>query len=316
MAGAATAASKSVGPTWVGDRGDGRDGVPHNHLLYGHLKTKADTAVTESEIQENHLVLIGTAAENALVKKIQAKLPVSMDAGQITCSDGLKLLAEQALMGLFHYNPLAPKRLIYWIAADQPALYRPNNFLFQIQQQGSGGLDFVVVQDNPLKLLKVRHFDARWNWVGEPEGSDVLRSPETGKTGEIVRNIAESIRLVSGSDYALFGLGALPELEIVETTIATWADVAASQQNTPIAVMKLSGARILSYQKGFDGGRSGLKFYPQPQEGSIESDKIYHVAFAWGFFPLQPMYNVEKFNPDYMVITDKTVGEAIRRILY
>ncbi len=313
MAQAAIAASKSVHPMWVGDGGDIRDGVPNHQLLYGHLKTKPDTAVNESDLKKYHLVLIGKADENQLVRKMQYQLPVQFGK-EIVCSDGVKLPVQNAVMGLYYYNPLSPKKLIYWVAADNPSAYRPYNLLFQLQSDSPCGTDLLVVQENPLKIVKVRHFDSRWNWSHAFENT--ARVAENENTfGQVFERLADAIRTATGSDFALQAVQAPPELQAGLPGIIQWVDIASLDFTTPIAVMQMKGSLILSHQNGFVERKSQLRFYPTADE-KIDPEKVYQVALSASYSEIQQLINLQNYVPDSFKILDMTTFEAIERILF
>jgi predicted peptidase len=313
MAQAANAANKSVHPMWVGDEGDIKDGIPNHHLLYGHLKMKPDTAVTESDLKKYHLVLIGKADENQLVRKMHDQLPVQFDK-EIVCSDGVQLPGKGSIMGLYFYNPLAPKKLIYWVAADNPSAYRPYSILFQLQNDSPCGTDLLVVQENPPKIVKVRHFDSRWNWSSVFENS--ARVTENENTfGKVFERLAEAIRTATGSDFALQAVQAPPELQAGLPGITQWADFASLDLTTPIAVMQMKGALILSHQKGFAERGSRLRFYPATDE-NIEPEKIYQMALSASYYQIQQLINLQNYVPESFEILDMTEFEAMKRILF
>ena len=313
MAQAAVAASKSVHPMWVGDEGDIKDGVPNHQLLHGHLKMKPDTAVTESDLKKYHLVLIGKADENRLVRKMQNQLPVQFGE-EIACSDGVQLPGQGSIMGLYFYNPLAPRKLIYWVAADNPSAYHPYSLLFQLQNDSPCGTDLLVVQENPPKIVKVQHFDSRWNWSHAFENTAKVAEQEN-TFGKVFERFAEAIRTATGSDFALQAVQAPPELQAGISGITQLADFASLDLTTPIAVVQMKGSLILSHQKGFTERGSRLRFYPMADE-KIEPEKVYQVALSASYSEIQQLINLQNYVPDSFEILDMTVFEAMKRTLF
>ncbi len=309
---AAISASKSVHPMWVGDQGDIRDGVPNHQLLYDHLKMKPDTAVTAADLAKNHMVLIGKASENLLVAQMQNQLPVQFDQ-KIICSDSLELPVQGVVMGLYFYNPLAPAKLIYWVAADNPAAYRPYSMLFQLQNDNPCGSDLLVVQENPPKIIKVRHFESRWNWSEAFKNSARITENENS-FGNVFEQIAKAIRMATGSDFTLQAVQLPPELQAGITGITQWMDFAALDMTTPIATVQMKGSLLLSYQKGFAEKRFNLRFYPAIEE-KIDSEKVYQVAMSASYSQIQQLINLQNQVPDSFMITNMTVFEAMQRIL-
>ena len=312
---AAIAASKSVSPMWVADGGDIKDAVPNHHLLYGHLKVKPDTAVTESDLKKYNLVLIGKAEENKIIGKMQDQLPVQFGK-EIVCSDGIRLPGDAATMGLYFYNPLAPRKLIYWVAADNPTAYRPYNILLQLQNDSPCGTDLLVVQEDPLKFVKVRQFDSRWNWSDVFKNSAKIAEKES-TFGEVFEHMAKAIRTATGSDFSLQDqdVQAPPELQAGIPGITQWADFATLDLTTPLAVMKMKGSLILSHQKGFSEGGSRLRFYPTADD-NIYPDKIYQVALCASYYQIQQLINLQNHVPDSFKILDMTLFEAMKQTLF
>jgi hypothetical protein len=298
---------------WVSDEGDIKDGVPNHQLLYGHLKMKPDTAVTEFDLRKYNLVLIGKAEENQLVRKMQNQLPVQFGK-EITCSDGMRLPSEASIMGLYFYNPLAPAKLIYWVAADNPAGYHPYNLLLQLQNNNPCGTDFLIVQENPIRIVKVRHFDSRWNWSHVYESSAKV-AEEENTFGKVFERLAGTIREATGSDFALQAVQAPPELQAGVLGITQWADLASLDLTTPIAVIKMKGSLILSHQKGFAERKSPLRFYPAADE-KIAPDRIYQVALSASYPQIQQLINLQNHVPDSFEILDMTMFEAMKWTLF
>lgn len=313
MAQAAIAASKSVSPTWVGDEGDIKDGVPNHQLLYGHLKVKPDTAVTETDLAKYNLVLIGKAEENQIIRRMKDQLPVQFGK-EIVCSDGMRLPGEAAIMGLYFYNPLAPTKLIYWVAADYAAGYRPYNLLLQLQNNSPCGIDLLVVKENPINIVKVRHFDSRWNWSKVYENSGKVAEQDM-TFGKVFERAAEAIRTTTGSDFTLQAVTAPPEVQAGTLGITQWADLASLDLTTPLAVMKMKGSLILSHQKGFSERGLPLRFYPAADE-KIDPDRTYQVALSAVYFEIQQLINLQNHVPDSFKILDMTTFEALKRSLF
>jgi predicted esterase len=313
MANAALAASKSVHPTWVGDQGDIKDGVPSHHILYGRLKVKPDTAVTAADLEKCNLLLIGRAEENRLVERMQKKLPIEFGR-EIACSDGLRLPGAGTLLGLYYFNPLSPSRLLYWVAAADPAAYQPYNLLLRLQEENGAGNDLLVVQNNPPGLVKARHFDSRWNWMTDLDNSALIAAEEN-TYGRIFARLAGSLRDATGSDYALQLLQAPPEAALGTTGITRWADVAALFTTTPVAIMDLTGGEITQLQQAF--AKAGLPFHFYPAvDDRIDPGKIYQVAMAASFDQVQQLVNHLNHPPLSFRLSDITVFSALKQKLF
>ena len=313
MAAAALAASKSVHPTWVSDQGDIKDGVPSHHILYGRLKTKPDTAVTAADLKKCNLVLIGRAEENHLVQRMAGELPVRFGS-DILCSDGLRLPGEGSIMGLYYYNPLAPARLIYWVAAQDPSAYRPGSWLLQLQEENPLGCDLLVLQENPVRLVKVRHLDSRWRWLTAPEEGNPIAAAENS-FGRLAARTAEAMRVATGSDFAIHAVQAPPEQSAGVAGLTTWADFAALCRETPIGIMQLTGGEILTLRQALEKSRSPYRFYP-PDKNELIPARSYRVAVALSFNSMRQLAALLQRAPESMQPGDLTLDQAMQQVLF
>jgi predicted esterase len=313
MALAAQAAAKSVNSMWVGDEGDIKEGVANHQLLYGYLNIKPDTAVTGSDMEKCHLLLIGKAEENSLVKRMQDQLPVRFDK-TIICSDGFKIPADKSVMGLYFYNPLSPQKLIYWVAADTPIAYHPYSLLFQLQSQNPCGTDMLIVQDTPPRIVKARHFDSRWNW-SDTFGNAGFITNDENTYGEYIRRVAEATRKITGSDFALQAITVPPEFQVGIPGITRWSDIAALDFTTPVAVLEMKGTELLRHQEAFSAENPAMRFYPVADK-HIEPDRIYRVAMTADYTQIQALLNILHQVPESFIITDLTLFEIIKGFLF
>lgn len=314
MARAAEAASKSMNPMWVGDGGDVKDGVPSHHILYGRLKFKPDTSVTAQDIAKCNLLLIGRADENRLVAKMADRLPVKF-AEEIVCSDGVQMPRDRAMLGLYYYNPLAPRRLIYWVAADQPASYRPYPFLLQIQNDSPVGTDLLVVQDNPPKIVRCRQFDSRWNWSTAFEQSAVIEAKDA-TFGSAMNRVAESMRKAVGADYTLLSMSMPPQFEILSPGITHWLDVALLDMTTSLAVVELNGAELAALRKETLKSGSGVQLLPASDNTFFSAEKTYRVVMSASFDKMQQVIRMLNRVPSDFTNSDVTLFEAMKQTLF
>jgi poly(3-hydroxybutyrate) depolymerase len=75
----------------------------------GQFRVKADTDITEADLQRYHLLLFGGPEENVITQRIAEKLPVQITATGVTVN-GQEF--QQAGLSLTYPNPLAPQKLI------------------------------------------------------------------------------------------------------------------------------------------------------------------------------------------------------------
>jgi hypothetical protein len=228
---------------------------------------------------------------------------------EIIDADGLTAILKNnrichLAMGLYFYNPLSSRKLIYWVAADSLDAYHPYHFLFQLQDSPCG-IDFLVVQENPVKIIKVRHFDSRWNWSNALKNSAIIPEKEIG-FGDVFRNMAESIKTVTASDFALMAVQVPGQLQAGIPGIIQWADIASLDPTVPVAVFDMKGSLILSHQKGFLDGGTQVRFFP-PADKNTDPDRIYRVALLASGDLIRQLVNLQKHVPDSFSITDFTL---------
>lgn len=321
MQAAAIAASKSADPAWLDDNGDkGADRVPHSQNLYGWLNTKADAAVTEADIARCHLVLIGTAAQNAVVSRIAGRLPVQFAGGVITCSDGREFPGSHRALGLVHYNPLAPNRLVFWVASDNPATYAANSVIpffmsGALTTGGTCGADFLVMDATAPTLVAARSFDSRWRWTQERTESPLVpASIRTQVDFALARG--DAIRRAAGADFGMTGVYAGPtEAPIVPGTTRV-SDVLPLFYFCPIGVAEMTGAELAEAARRFAATGGNRLFFGRTSEmkaSDLKPSAIYRVAFStdliWRFS------EIAKMAPRNYRHTDLGVAEALERFL-
>jgi len=315
---AAEAARKSPNTAWMDDSGefDARDNVPHRQNLFGRLAAKPDTAVTEADIAGCNLVLIGTAAENSVVARMADRLPVRLVDGRIVCSDGFELPAAQHTLGLMHFNPLAPTRLVFWVASTEVAGYRAEATVPALASPLFIGADLLVSHSTGLQLVATRSFDSRWRWVPGRERSPVVTmQPETQVA--LGRRIAEAVRRATGADFAIAGhlpsLGGVP----VAPGVTRVADLESLFYGHTVDLLEMTGAELLAAQRAMAAAPEEVDFWvgfqPTVKESEIDPVGRYRVALPMALGG--PFGRLAKVNPRIQQRTDTTVPEALRRFL-
>ena len=323
MRAAAIAASKSPYPGWLDDSGEaGSDGVPHSQNLYGRLSTKADTEVTDADIARCHLVLIGTAAENTVVARLADRLPVRFAGGAITCDDGVAFPAGGRALGLVHYNPLAPGRLIFWVAADSPAAYAANSPIPALMGGDDGsrtatvcGADLLVMDTAAPTLVAARSFDSRWHWTPGRKDSPLL--PARIRTHrDYAAMVGAAILRAVDADFAIVrGYGPL-DSPAVTPGVTRAADVEPLFYWVPMETAEMSGAEIMDFvRKVTTAGDPPLTVCQAPhlRTGAIRPDHRYRIAIPYD--AIGRFTAIGEMAPGHSRHPDLTVGDAVERYL-
>jgi hypothetical protein len=330
MHAAAIAASKSPNPEWLDDSGDkGADGVPHSQNLYGRLNTKADTEVTDADLARCHVVLIGTAAQNAVVARIAGRLPVHLADDAVTCDDGVRFPGKHLALGLVHYNPLAPDRLMFWVASHDPATYAANSVI--PTEMGGGnvaiidanrtigagtcGADLLVKDAAGSTLVAARSFDSRWHWTHTRDASPIL--PDTLKTHrDFSIAIGDAIRRIASADFAMIGSYGSQAEAPVTPGITRVADVTPGFYCVPIGVCEMTGAEIIEVSGRFqNAGDPPLFLCPSSsaEAAGVKAAQTYRVAFPTDL--LWRFSQVAQMAPRNYCHTDLRVADALERFL-
>lgn len=314
---AADAASRSPNTSWKDDLGvvDPGDQVPHWRNLFGRLAVKPDTAVTDADLARCNLVLLGTAAENAIVARLADRLPVRLADDRIVCSDGVALPAAQRTLGLVHFNPLAPERLVFWVASSEPAGYSAAATVPALCSPLFIGADLLVTHATEHQLVAARSFDSRWRWLAGRESSPVL-APQPEPHPALAHRIAEAVRRATGADFAF--AGRVPQLGVVpvlpgETRVA---DLASLYYGHTIDVLELTGAEILAAQARLaTAPESNVEWGAlQPQApAALDPVRTYRVAVPMAL--MGPFGRKTHLAPLGQRQSDTTVPEALHRFL-
>jgi hypothetical protein len=309
---AAEAASKSANPGWAGGGPAGSDGVPHSQNLYGHLKVKADREVSDADMQRCHLILIGDAIQNSVVGQLAYALPLQLAQGQITCSDGTAFVGTHRVLGLVHYNPLAAQRLIFWVAAEDPAGYGLENSIVQNAARRFIGADLLIMDAVQPLLVASRSFDSRWHWNTERATSPLLSASLLSHESLAV-GMAEAIRLAAGADFAVAAPLGPAHTDAFVSGTTRLADLLPIYYHEPIGLFDVSGAELLDMDRSLQGsgGEPSIRF--QPSLGKILPHRTYRVAIAAG--QVSPFASLTKAGPRSFRVTDLQAAEAFQRFL-
>jgi hypothetical protein len=132
-------------------RGDG------SGVLRTGFERKSAAAVSEADIADKNLILVGTPEQNSLVAKIADRLPIQFLAGGVQIG-GQEHRGERLGLVMIYPNPLNPERYVllvpeqYW--GEKPWAY-PDYVLFQSPPAGQ----------TRGRIVAQGTFDSRWQLV-------------------------------------------------------------------------------------------------------------------------------------------------------
>ncbi len=248
-------------------------------MTHGGLPVKADRDVTPEDLERCNVIVLGSAKENALAARWAGRLPVKIDAGakRLVASDGQAWAWDGRGFGLLHFNPDEPARLLYWIAAEDPALYDANGVLVALHAGREPAPDFVVA-DAGGALVAARRFDSRWAWErGYKESPHVS---VVGGNGGAAEWQAAALRKALGCDFVVQEDGGgtrAPWKHADETRVA---DLAVFSYAHRLATMTLTGAELKEAAKAADGPRSRVRILPRPDSSAINDGVRYRVGLV------------------------------------
>lgn len=304
-------ARRSCNPSWPKYQ-EVVSGDPMAYSLFGMLPGKPDMDITEDDMQKYNLIIIGTPEQNIVADMIKDHLPVKIEKNRIRTNDDFSWKFTDRALGLLYYNPFAPKRLIYWVASDNPESYKAGTPLMEMFQSYPAGADFIIAHSTDPQFVAARCFTSRWNWQEGYKESEKIRTRYSSmKKGSLYQ--AKVIQRATGANFTIYS-------NFENAANSTWfaprktkkIDLEALNYYTPLLVMEITGKEILEIEKSLETAKvkniddrekenksfiekgeetndypiEYLKLYPSPKK-DIEPNKIYKVSFmmwdVWSF---------------------------------
>ncbi|MEO8180363.1 MAG: alpha/beta hydrolase-fold protein [Deltaproteobacteria bacterium] len=306
---AAGAASRSSNASWPKPARDGgNDGVAYNQNLYGELNIKADVDVTPEDRAQRHLVLIGTAEQNSVVAALAARLPVRLEGDELAWNDGSRSSARDRALGLVHYNPDAPSRLIFWVASNDAAAYAAGSLAPELLGALPSGADAVVVRVSDPTLVASRSFDSRWRWLSRDQ-SALLPAELAASSADLARAVAAAVRRAAPADFALAGLPEPARTSAYEPGEARLADLLAQNYFTPVSVMTLLGSELVAAAHAIAPSDGVLE--PELDLSRIQPQREYRLALSAR--QISPFVRLTHLAPRKYEVVEGDVARALSR---
>lgn len=316
MRAAAVVAAKNSSAKWSTPKFSAApDGIAHSRLLYGDLRIRKDVDLSAADIQDHHLVLIGTARQNSLVAQLADRFPVSLTEREIEFSDGERYPAEGLGLGLVHYNPDSPQKLVYWVASNDSRLYRADSpvpdqmtTVFDgLASTVAPGFDCLISAVAQERLVAGRSFDSDWRWLPRKASEPVVaKSIESSR--DFYSALSKALQVAMATDYSFVGQPAHDSTPVL-AGVTRLSDLANRFFYEPIGVMELEGVELLEMQSKL--AAKGESFYPDPSVDELDPKSRYKVAIPevslWSFVPA-----VEHAPTDYR-LTDVQLSSVIER---
>lgn len=298
-------------PGWSGDDRDDQ-GRWLFKSWHGPLPAKADVDVTDADMDSYNLVLLGTAEQNRVVARLAGGLPVRIESGEIHCDDGVSWSFTDRAMSLVYYNPLAPARLIHWVAADDVAFYQPGRAVPFDGYVWGQTPDLAIGRASAQQAVGARQFDSRWRWEADYADSPLLTEAQSTHGGQAAI-LGEALRRAVDADYAIVGgRGAADELEW-SAGVSRWADVIALPRARHVMVCTLGGdeLRAVAAALAREDPKRACRFVPAFEAATTDAGRRYRVVVSaddlWSFS------QQTQLDPPDARLVDLCVNNAILR---
>ncbi len=216
-------------------------------------RIKRDTEVTAQDIEDYHIILVGTLASNSWISKLQEDLPVRIEGGAVVAGER-RFPGETVGLRMIYPNPLNPKKYVLICAGVG---FRGLSNLGSIPLPSQGWIPRIVEPDVLVTSSEAgsRHpryiasftFDTYWRIEDEGPILGHVDSPlsRDGADCSWGKFRADALRNVVNSDLALVEVEdhLYPLREIAAGPIRR-RDLALANTRSPIYTFSASGSQI------------------------------------------------------------------------
>ena len=253
-------------------------------MAVGVSPIKADTDVTDEDMANFNLVLLGSARDNQLVERMADKLPFTInEKNELLGGDRELVSMVGAGLRMLYYNPLATERLIFLIATDEELdtvaewlkISWDNNPMTGGSGMNRGDQADLVVQTIGGPVRRQMQLNRQWRWR-EMAGSD-RRLPETmAARREITKAELRVIQRKTGADFA-FTWGARADDVLFDPNDITWADVAIERTPRQTLLAKMTGEELIEVYEKWPS-EDEICVFPPYDANDIDPQRDYDVV--------------------------------------
>jgi pimeloyl-ACP methyl ester carboxylesterase len=252
--------------------------VPSQTMDFATIPIKLDRDVTEEDLLQKHLVLIGGPEENSVTRMIATGLPVVEKNGQVSLAGiGTYDLANRGYT-VYHYNPVAPQRLVFVVASKDAKFYTMQNGVVNNVFSGELPLDFVLCDVEQKRIVRQVSWDRDWHPHARFANSPVLPA-SFEKEENVLRETAISWRRVANADVVVWPYvnADIRARLAFDTRTATWADFEAGCREWKVFAADVSGEQLL---KVMQAARTSTSFSLETSldESTIDPNRQYRIA--------------------------------------
>jgi len=212
-----------------------------------------------------------------------------------------------------YYNPLAPQRLLFWVASEEAAAYAAGNLVAAAGARTFIGADLMVIAVGQPRLMAARSFDSRWHWNPDRAASPLLPAALVSH-GALAARLAEAVRLAAGANYAIAARIGAESADAFVSGTTRLADLLPFAYNDPICLFDVSGAELQQMDRRLTpANRDGHALRFQPAPGRIDPAASYRVAISSAH--VSRFASLTHSAPKTFRVTDLQAREAIERFL-
>lgn len=263
----------------------GFGGFLDTDMAAGNIPVKADRELTDEDMARYNLVLIGLAQDNAVTERLMDKLPLAInDKNELLTRGREPVSLNEAGLRLFYYNPLAPRRLIFVLGANDDGpkarqwYLNPDRLMTGADGESRNCQADLVVQTLDQALRRRMQFDHDWQWR-QVAGADKPAPANLASRRAFLRAVAEVTRRTGEADYG-FEAGASENRRMYDPQYFTQADLrieyAGPQQ---VLVAEMTGEELLDVHRRWVS-RGQLTASPDYAPEDIDAQRVYRVALS------------------------------------
>ena len=246
----------------------------------GRYPVLKDVDVDKATLKSCDLIVLGTAAENALVARMAKDLPVTVADGQlrVATTPSMAWAGDSACWSLYYRNPLAPSRRLWWFAGvysradlDERLAQATERDMF------SHAPDLVVARRSDFAVLATATLDGDWALSRPGAGSSAATRWPNPK--DLHRRAADVIRQIADVEVSLVN----PSLALTAPALVSWADITVDEALATIAprrmmVVQLTGKDLMEFRRRAEAQENDPDdSWSGPRPKSLEPTRVYSV---------------------------------------
>jgi len=255
-------------------------------MPFGRFALKADADVTADDLNRYNLIVIGGTADSELTTRILSKLPLQVnEKDELIAGAREPLSLAEAGVRLFFYNPLAPARLLFWIApganteATTKWLKQPERLMTGADGNGRNfQADLIVQTMAEGELRRCMQFTRDWQWRELGEGVAANRLAPEAMSGhrQFQQAYLRAMRRAVNCDFALQWAPAEPG-RLYDPRTFSRADLAVLVEPEEVLCGSVTGQELLEIQEKCVA-KGKIEVLPAIEPKAINPNQSYRLA--------------------------------------